>query len=46
MCAETKSLVATMVHELDPVDSLREALEVFDLGGGGELATWGNAVGH
>lgn len=44
--AEALGLGAHAVHELLAHDALGEAGEVFDLGGGGELAAGGGAVGH
>ena len=44
--AEAEGLVLTTVHELAPKDVFWEIKEILDVGGGGELATGGNVVGH
>lgn len=44
--AEALGLLAHVVHELATHDSLGEAREVLDIGGGGQLATGSRAVGH
>ena len=44
--AEALGLLAHVVHQLGTTNSLGEAGEVLDIGGGGELATGGGAVGE
>lgn len=45
-CAEALGLLAHVVHQLAAEDSIGEAGKVLDVGGGGQLATGGGAVGH
>lgn len=46
LSAKTLALLAHVVHELCAGESIGETREVLDLGGGGQLATGGNAVGQ
>jgi hypothetical protein len=43
--ASRSPLRAELVHHLGTCHAVREPGEVLDLGGGGELASWGEAVG-
>lgn len=46
LCAEALGLLPHGVHELAPHYAVGEAGEVLDVGGGGQLATGCDAVGH
>lgn len=46
LSSETKRLATTAIHELNTKNAIREAREILHIGGSGELATWGDVVGH
>ncbi|RDY02585.1 hypothetical protein CR513_13937, partial [Mucuna pruriens] len=44
--AEALGLLAAAVHEVGAKDASRKSRKILDVGGGGELAAWSDAVGH